>query len=225
MSFAQTEEMIQAQTLPSFDDEKTDASPSSLSEQVGATDETVADMLVVSGTLMDAHFYTQLETLYRTAEKSKHQVRWVIQQGEMLSLLSTETPLKEGYQEAPRPWLTLFFRLLSHPTLAKMLQIKCSDSTLEFFNGKICPLEPTTWQDASGKNIQLYQVVGLPDGTWLKITRIHHQKDLSMTEPTLFLSQVEDTLQALEKNTYHVRQDPPAYFEGLLSSPTSNTLL
>lgn len=158
-----------------------------------------------SGWPIPAERFIQLEQAFKQANLDRSIPTWVCQTSESIQILinattgkPVKTPLEAGYQQVNYPFLSMAYRLMAY--FGKMfLKCQVTDNMLMLANGAQLSLSASAWLDANGNPIQLYQVRGLPDGTWIKLAQQCSEERISLKNQKALRKLVEAKLAKQEE--------------------------
>lgn len=158
-----------------------------------------------SGWPIPAERFIQLEQAFKQANLDRNTPTWVCQTPENIQVLlnaatgkPVKTPLEAGFQQVSYPFLSMAYRLMAY--LSKIfLKCRVTDNMLVMANGAQVSLSAATWLDAYGNPAQLYEVRGLPDGTWLKLSQQCNEECIPLKNQKALRKMVEGKLAKQEE--------------------------
>lgn len=151
-----------------------------------------------TGELIAPELYAVLEQAYQQADKPHNTKLWLAQnaQGDIEPIL-TETPQESGYKAYTMPLPSLSRKILGY-SAQYILGWPIRNQALIFPNGGELPLNPLKWINADGKPVDVFQVIGLPDNTWLKIARINLEEHFDSNQAKQIRECVENHIAEVE---------------------------
>lgn len=165
-------------------------------------DEKSTDILIhvheLAGQLVESHRFLQMEQAFQQGNLNRQTVAWVHQTKDGISVLPVKNPQQAGFQQVNHRWLSLLHRILAK-TVAPLLGLELKGEALLFPNGACRPLAITSWKDSQGNTANLYQAVGLPNGTWLKITAVKSEDCVPFSAPKILRKVIEAKMTKLEQ--------------------------
>ncbi len=159
---------------------------------------TQVDLHHLTGQMIKPQFFHQLDMAYATAGWERATPRWVHQAGDVLRVLSQENPQQAGFVPMEHPLQGLAIRGFAR-FVAPILGLRVDQDALSLPNGARLSLHPRSWLDASGRRANLYQTVGLPNGTWLRLNQAPEVQTVPVHDAKRLASLVETKVQRLEQ--------------------------
>ncbi len=140
------------------------------------------------GVLLPATWNTLLEKAFDAAQVRRDRPAWVqLGEGQVVVLKSpvsgqpVHSPQEAGFQQVSHPWKTLAVKG-AVALLNPLLRLSVEGDRLNLPNGGQLHLNQTSWRDASGKRVEIQQVLKLPDGQWMKTDRMQTSGPLGRNE-------------------------------------------
>ncbi len=179
-----------------------------------------------SGHFVQPQFFLQLDQAFRQAHIKPNTPTWVHQTSDQIHLLPHQNPLQSGFYQVSHPILGMILKNVAKMA-APLLGLNVHETGLELPNGRQIPFIPQAWKDSNGKTANLYQVIGLPNGTWLKLLAPNTEITLPLAESKPLQKIVEQKIQHLEQ-AGKTRELPPELsllpMPPLLSKPSFSPL-